>query len=111
MAYHLYNEPEPKEACPYCQSEMIADWVDVGIAMQQCGPYHCFNCGASEIGPEKANPGFKDTVTEEELNTGFYKAKISPLANVIDGVPVNHHVAEKVYKAGLGRILKQENVE
>jgi hypothetical protein len=109
MAYHLYNEPEPKEACPYCQSEMIADWVDVGIAMQQCGPYHCFNCGASEIGPEKANPGFKDTVTEEELNTGFYKAKISPLANVIDGVPVNHHVAEKVYKAGLGRILRQEN--
>lgn len=43
---------EPTQDCPYCQSEMEADFVDVGVGMVQCGPYHCYDCGASEIGPE-----------------------------------------------------------
>lgn len=43
---------EPILECPYCESDMEADWVDVGVGSVQCGPYHCMNCGASEIGPE-----------------------------------------------------------
>lgn len=42
----------PTQPCPYCQTDMHADWVDNGVGMVQCGPYHCENCGASEIGPE-----------------------------------------------------------
>lgn len=43
---------EPKETCPHCQSETEANFVDVGVGSVQCGPYHCYSCGASEIGPE-----------------------------------------------------------
>ena len=50
----------PTETCPYCEDEMEADWVDVGIGMTQCGPYHCFSCGASEIGPELSDWYYKD---------------------------------------------------
>jgi hypothetical protein len=42
----------PSQECPYCKAEMEADWVDVGVGMVQCGPYHCYECEASEIGPE-----------------------------------------------------------
>lgn len=106
MSYHLYSEREPSEKCPYCGSDMYADWVDVGVAMQQCGPYHCTNCGASEIGPERIKDGFDKTVSEEELITGYYKAKISPLANQVNGVLIDHKTAEMLYKHGLGSLLK-----
>jgi hypothetical protein len=42
----------PTEKCPYCDTDMEADWVDNGVGMVQCGPYHCLVCNASEIGPE-----------------------------------------------------------
>ncbi|MCA1066369.1 hypothetical protein LCL98_23545 [Rossellomorea aquimaris] len=42
----------PSRPCPYCQNQTDADWVDNGVGMVQCGPYHCHDCGASEIGPE-----------------------------------------------------------
>lgn len=50
----------PNETCPYCQSNMHADWVDVGVGMVQCGPYSCMDCGASEIGPEFSDWVYKD---------------------------------------------------
>lgn len=50
----------PTRDCPYCKSEMDADWVDVGVGMVQCGPYHCYYCGASEIGPELNDWYYKD---------------------------------------------------
>lgn len=50
----------PSRECPYCKSDMEADWVDVGVGMVQCGPYHCFDCGASEIGPELIDWFYKD---------------------------------------------------
>ena len=31
----------PSKPCPYCGSECEADWVDIGVGMQQCGPYYC----------------------------------------------------------------------
>lgn len=51
---------EPTEKCPYCKHDMNADWVDVGVGSVQCGPYHCANCGASEIGPELGDWYYKD---------------------------------------------------
>ncbi|MBG9837927.1 MULTISPECIES: hypothetical protein [Bacillus cereus group] len=50
----------PTQECPYCKSKMEADWVDVGVGMVQCGPYHCYECGASEIGPELNDWYYKD---------------------------------------------------
>ncbi|WP_242298589.1 hypothetical protein [Bacillus cereus group sp. BfR-BA-01424] len=50
----------PTRECPYCKTEMEADWVDVGVGMVQCGPYHCENCHASEIGPELSDWYYKD---------------------------------------------------
>lgn len=80
---------------------MEADFVDVGVGFAQCGPYHCDNCDASEISPERdrgktecINGEWKyvqiytqeeiDTklkLDEDERRTGFYKGRISPLAN------------------------------
>ncbi|WP_214807518.1 hypothetical protein [Exiguobacterium sp. s102] len=47
-------------ACPYCDTKMEADFVDVGVGYVQCGPYHCYSCGASEIGPELWDWHYKD---------------------------------------------------
>lgn len=84
----------PQEPCPYCGTAMDADWVDVGVGMVQCGPYHCFNCNASEMGPEDA----KD-LDEDEKRTGFYKGRISPHANQVNGVPIDHKTADALYRA------------
>ncbi|MCM3030351.1 MULTISPECIES: hypothetical protein [unclassified Niallia] len=51
---------EPTKECPYCKNDMYADFVDVGVGMVQCGPYHCNNCNASEIGPELHDWYYKD---------------------------------------------------
>lgn len=50
----------PTEECPYCKGDMEADFVDNGVGMVQCGPYHCYRCGASEIGPELQDWYYKD---------------------------------------------------
>lgn len=49
-----------RKECPYCKEQTEADWVDVGIGMIQCGPFHCTSCGASEIGPEIRDWYYKD---------------------------------------------------
>lgn len=121
--------------CPYCQSEMDADFVDVGVGFVQCGPYHCFSCGASEIGPELYDWYYKDRegkviyllgkrfyskrdkkkiqfyshpvlmanhpFTKKELETGYYQGKISPYANTVGGVLVDHKTAKQAYNIGL----------
>ncbi len=76
---------------------MEADWVDVGVGMVQCGPYHCFACSASEIGPEREK--VEATLDEDERRTNFYKGRISPHANQHRGVPVSHKVADALYRA------------
>ena len=128
----------PQQECPYCKEMMDADWVDNGVGMVQCGPYHCFNCGASEIGPELYKWYYKDRngktiylpgkrryhpilkkkvqfgsypvlkhghpFTEKEIETGFYEprsGKISPYANTVNGVLVDHVTAKKMYNIGL----------
>lgn len=87
----------PMRPCPYCEELMDADWVDVGVGMLQCGPYHCFACKASEIGPELEN--IRHTLDEDELRTGFYKSRISPLANQRHGMPIDYKTADALYRA------------
>lgn len=124
--------------CPYCQSMMDADFVDIGVGMVQCGPYHCLSCHASEIGPETDDWCYKDRdgntiytqskrtyygfakkkfrsktnyskrvirydapVTAEEMETGYYKGRISPYANTVGGQLVDHNTAKEMYDIGL----------
>ena len=83
--------------CPYCKEPMDADWVDVGVGMVQCGPYHCFACDASEIGPEREK--VRHTLDADELRTGFYKGRVSPHANQLNGVPIDYKTADMLYRA------------
>lgn len=64
--------------CPYCNHEMTCDEVDIGVGIQQCGPYGCENCHAVEIGPERPyprDPTFEAKLDEDERRTGVYKGK------------------------------------
>lgn len=88
---------EPEEPCPYCGAMCEADFVNIGVGMQQCGPYHCEECGASEIGPEGS-----EGRSAEEKKTGWYKGgMISPHANTVGGVIVDHETAKRLYELGL----------
>lgn len=82
--------------CPYCGEIIECDLVDIGVGFQQCGPYYCDQCGASEIHPDD-----KLQLDEDEKYTGFYKNRISPLANTCEGVLVSHTVAKTLYTIGL----------
>jgi len=95
-----YGEAEPTEKCPYCGEECNADFVDVGIGYTQCGPYHCMECGASEIGPnDEPRP-----LTDKEKKCWWYAPGTPPgsSANTIDGVIVDHKTADAFYRAGYG---------
>jgi hypothetical protein len=37
--------------CPKCGAIAAADFVDIGVGMQQCGPYACEHCGWCETNP------------------------------------------------------------
>lgn len=86
----------PQLNCPYCENMMDADWVDVGVGMVQCGPYHCFACNASEIGPERDK--VEHTLDKDEKRTNFYKGRISPLANQLNGIPIDYKTADALYR-------------
>ncbi len=58
----------PKENCPYCGAECEAEFVDIGVGMQQCSPYMCMTCHAYEIGPYDD----EKVLTPEEQKTGWY---------------------------------------
>lgn len=59
----------PSEKCPYCNSDCEADWVDVGIGMVQCGPYHCQSCNAYEL--QSGYNGDPESWTDKERETGW----------------------------------------
>jgi hypothetical protein len=72
----------------------------LALAMVQCGPYHCENCNASQIGSESGQYDENGKWQQNELNldadekrTGFYKNRISPLANQHNGKPISHKQA------------------
>jgi hypothetical protein len=78
---------------------MDCDRVDVEVGEIQCGPYHCDNCGASEIGHEAMELGFE--ATDEEQKTGYYRGRHSPYANTVQGTLVDHKTAKRLYEFGL----------
>jgi hypothetical protein len=41
----------PTETCPYCGEECEAEFVDIGVGMQQVTPYECHKCHAYQAGP------------------------------------------------------------
>ncbi|MCB0106339.1 MAG: hypothetical protein KDE53_10530 [Caldilineaceae bacterium] len=58
----------PDVPCPYCGEMCSAEFVDVGVGMVQCGPYHCEVCGAIEIGVTTMP---NRELTELEKETGW----------------------------------------
>ena len=101
MKYQAYGDPEPKVRCPYCAELCCADFVDVGVAMQQCGPYHCWACQASEIGSYDE----KRELSEEEERTGWYAPYSEPgsSANVdVKGRHIRHFEVDTLYRQSLG---------
>lgn len=100
MGGYAYGSSEPTEKCPYCGLECDADFVDVGIGYTQCGPYHCTECGASEIGPnDEPRP-----LSDREKETGWYAPGEPPgsSANTIDGVIVDYKTADAFYRLSQG---------
>jgi len=97
--YYSYGEREPKVKCPYCGASCHADWVDVGIAFQQCGPYFCEACHASEIGHYDS----PRELSEREKKTRWYAPgePVSDKANTVGGKLVDHVTAKKLYELGV----------
>lgn len=93
-----------KTICPYCGEIMECDTVDVGIGHQQCGPYHCESCGASEI-----HSSDNLELDKDEEMTGYYKNRISPIANTCCGHLVDHKEAKRLYEHGLLDNCKPSN--
>lgn len=93
---YTYGEHEPTEPCPYCGTICRADFVDIGVGMQQCGPYHCENCHASQIGPYDS----ERVLTDRERETGWYGPESEPgsSANVVGGRIVSHVQMRDTYK-------------
>jgi hypothetical protein len=87
----------PNTTCPYCGfTECEADFVDIGVGYQQCGPYYCPECGAVEMGAYD-NP--KQPLDPEEQKTRWYKGGQSQTcAPNIGGVPLDHLTAKKLYE-------------
>lgn len=97
MVGYIYGEAEPTEKCPYCSEICHADFADIGVGMQQVGPFQCTNCHASEIGcydePRDLSP--------REKETGWYAPDTPPgsSANVIGGHIVSHREMDHAYRA------------
>jgi len=96
MNGYTYGEHEPTASCPYCGAICRADFVDIGVGFQQCGPYHCDACLASEIGPYDA----PRSLTADELKAGWYAPASEPgsSVNVIGGRIVSHVQARDTYQ-------------
>ena len=82
--------------CPYCESFCEADFVDVGVGMVQCGPYHCDNCLSSQIGLYDK----ERELTPLEKEYGWYQPDSEPgsSANVINGKIVSAEVMKATYR-------------
>lgn len=102
MGGYAYGDLEPKERCPYCKALCCADFVDVGVGMIQCGPFHCEACGASEIGP---HDDASRALSVTERKTGWYGPGSEPgsTANVDDeGRHIRFFEADTLYREKCG---------
>lgn len=60
------------QPCPYCGEMCDAHFESAEYGqMIQVGPYHCTNCGASEISPHHD----LSKITDEERRTFWYKGR------------------------------------
>ena len=84
--------------CPYCGELCEADFVDIGVGMQQCGPFHCESCLATQIGPFDDNSA--RALSDDERQTGWYAPRTPPgsSANVIHGRVVSQYVMRAAYR-------------
>lgn len=107
MGGYAYGDPEPKERCPYCRALCCADFVDVGVGMVQCGPFHCESCGASEIGPHDE----ERVLSSEERDSGWYGPNSPPgsSANTDEsGRHIRFFEADTAYREGLGVVARYD---
>lgn len=105
---YCYGEQEPKERCPYCGALCCADFVDIGVGFQQCGPYHCEGCGSSQIGPNDEDR----PLTDDEADKGWYAPNSPPgtSANVdSDGRHIRYFEADTLYRASVGVSARYDN--
>jgi len=101
MSGYAYGEREPREPCPYCGTICHADFVDIGVGFQQCGPYHCQRCGASETSPYDEGR----ELTDSEKATGWYEpgTPAGSAANVDeDGRIIPFWQADNLYREAHG---------
>lgn len=62
----------PSEECPYCGTLCDAEFVDVGVGMEQVTPYMCEGCHAVQIGPyDEPRP-----LNDREVETGWYQGDV-----------------------------------
>lgn len=103
---YTYGEQEPKERCPYCGTYCHADFVDIGVGYQQCGPYHCDACGASEIALHlHPMDEWAKLFSEMEIETGWYApgSLPGPFANVDEnGKHIPYYIADTIYRESKG---------
>ena len=94
MKYSSYDKDTRR--CPYCGFACAADYVDIGVGYEQCGPYHCIECGAIEIGPYDEEVELCDI----EKETWWYAPNrpYTGSGNMVGGKLVSHEVALQVYK-------------
>lgn len=94
---YAYEDDEPVENCPYCATPCRADFVDVGVGFTQCGPFHCEQCGASEIGPYDK----ERLLSPVEMLNGWYAPASDPgsSANVIGGKVVSYAQMNAAYRS------------
>lgn len=88
-----------KRTCPYCGDEHCeADWVDVGVGFVQAGPFHCYACGATEIGSyDSSSP------SETERNVGWYvpnSPNLPDTISTINGEFIDADTALAMYRRG-----------
>ena len=104
-----YSNYDARRVCPYCTyPDCEADYVDIGIGMQQCGPFLCDHCGACQIGPYDKIA--ETMLSEQERKTGWYMPDRTYLtsAPTLNGKPVNHQTAMDLYRLGL--LDKKDNL-
>lgn len=109
MGGYLYGEIEPKERCPFCNALCCADFVDIGVGYQQCGPYVCERCGASEIGPHDEEV----SLSEEERKVGWYGPG-KPLGSSVNvdpetGKRLMYFEADTLYRKSRGVAPRYDN--
>jgi len=68
MTGYNYGEPVPDIKCPYCGGPTYAEYVDIGVGMQQVTGHMCEVCQAVEAGP------YCDITKDDyDNNTGWFR--------------------------------------